>query len=375
MQSIGYRSYPKPYWDGPEIHPDRPTGEEGLRAAEEQMSPHSELGRPRESYEQMTIAEFVQARFLPEHIVTKRTPGRRHYQAILKHVIPPEQVDIIFGVDTAWSKAKLRAIPDWPYLNNVRLCDTQPNHVQSLVSAALESGYSTQTAKHIRNVVSAIFTHAIKGRYFAGENPALPVTSPGMTRKVAHSLTFDQAVRLLQFMGYPEMEMALLVILTGMTVAEICGLQWKHVNLSDHSVNREGELIPPRTIGVRSQWYRGELSNVPAGRRKNIAIPGLVHSMFVRLSRSKNIGWDDFVLVTKGGRPINQINVAARRLKSVGDAFQMPWLSWQVFRRTRAALIQEFGAQFQQRLEMAMAAKPDLPQIALVGKARHAGQE
>jgi hypothetical protein len=114
---------------------------------------------------------------------------------------------------------------------------------------------------------------------------------------------------------------------------------------------------------------------VPAGRRKNIAIPGLVHSMFVRLSRSKNIGWDDFVLVTKGGRPINQINVAARRLKSVGDAFQMPWLSWQVFRRTRAALIQEFGAQFQQRLEMAMAAKPDLPQIALVGKARHAGQE
>ena len=339
------------------------------------MYPDPERDRLRESYDQVTISEFVRARFLPEHIVTKRTPGRRHYQAILKHVIPPEEVDIIFGVDKALSKAKLRAIPNWPYLNNVRLCDTHPDHVQSLVSAALESGYSTQTAKHIRNVVSAIFTHAIRGRYFAGENPAIAVTSPGMTRKIAHSLTFEQAVRLLQFMGYPEMEMALLAILTGMTVAEICGLQWKHVNLADHSVNREGELIPPRTIGVRSQWYRGELSTVPAGRRKNISIPGLVHSTLAGLSRSRNIGWNDFVLVTKGGRPINQINVAARRLKSVGEAFEMPWLSWQVFRRTRAALIHEFGAQLQQRLEMAMTMKPDNPQISLVGKARYSGHE
>ena len=314
----------------------------------------------------MTISEFVKTKFLPEHIATKRTSGRRHYQAILKHILVPEEVDRIFGVETSVSKAKLKAVANWPYLTNVRLHDARPDHVQSLVSTALQSGYSTQTAKHIRNVVSAVFTHAIKMRYFAGENPALPVVSPGMTRRVAHTLTFEETVNVLQVMRYPEMEIALFALLTGMNVAEICGLQWKQVNLARHSVNRGGELIPPMTIAVRSQWYRGELSEVPTARRKSIAIPHLLHAMFLRLSHLTISGWNDFVLVSKGGRPINQINVAARRLKSIGLALEMPWLTWQVFRRTRLALIQEFGAQFPDRLALVMTVKADSRQISLI---------
>jgi integrase len=317
----------------------------------------------------MTIAEFVKARFLPEHIATKRTPGRRHYQAILKHVLPPGEVDSIFAKDAVGSHTKLKANPNWPYLSNIQLRDVEPEHVQRLVSAAIESGYSTQTAKHIRNVVSAMFSHAIRKGYFLGTNPALSVTLPGMTRKRAHVLTFEQTVRVLKVMRYPEQEMTLLALLAGMNVAEICGLQWKHVNLADHSINREGELIPPRTVSVRYQWYRGELSNVPEGRRKSISIPHLLYSMFLRLSRATNAGWNDYVLVSKGGRPINQINVAARRLKSIGRALEMPWLSWQVFRRTRALLVQEFGMQFQQTLAMAITMKPDSLEISAITNA------
>jgi integrase len=368
MQSTGLRNYPKPYWGGPAEHEPWPISEGVPRAVGEQVLLESERVGKESLFDQMTIAEFVRAKFLPEHVSTKRTSGRRHYQAILKHVLPPEEVDNIFGVDAVGSRAKLKVLANWPYMNNVRLVDAHPDHVQRLVSAALESGYSTQTAKHIRNVVSAIFTHAIKGRYFAGENPALPVTPPGMTRRVAHALTFEQTVRVLQVMRYPEMEMALLALLTGMNVAEICGLQWKHVNLSNHSVNRGGELIPPLTVIVRNQWYRGELSNVPSARRKNIPIPHLLQSMFLRLSRLTITGWNDFVLISRGGRPINQINVAARRLKSIGDALEMPWLSWQVFRRTRVSLIQEFGAQFQQKLATAMTMRLDSRPISVIPK-------
>jgi integrase len=366
MQSIGPRNYSKPYWGSLLENDDQPTGEDLLRAPEAQGSLESISPRKEVDLNQMTIAEFVRIKFLPEHIATKRTSGRRHYQAILKHVLPPEEVDRIFGIETSTSKAKLKAIVNWPYLTNVQLRDAHPDHVQSLVSAALESGYSTQTAKHIRNVVSAVFTHAIKVHYFAGENPALPVTSPGMRRKIAHALTFEQAVRVLYAMRYPEMEIALLAMLTGMNVAEICGLQWKDVNLAKHSVNRGGELIPPMTIAVRDQWYRGELSNVPAARRKSIAIPPLIHSIFFRLSNLPVAGWNDFVFVSKRGRPINQINVAARRIKSIGAAFEMPWLSWQVFRRTRLSLIQEFGAQFPVKLSVAMTMKLDPQQPTVI---------
>ena len=43
----------------------------------------------------MTVSEFIERKFLPEHIASKRTPGR-HYQAILKHIIHPDLVDTIF---------------------------------------------------------------------------------------------------------------------------------------------------------------------------------------------------------------------------------------------------------------------------------------
>ena len=366
MQSTGISSLRNQYLDCPAENLDWPAGEDVPRASGDQASRELERFAKEEHCDEMTIAEFVKAKFLPEHIVTKRTSGRRHYQAILKHVFPPEEVDSIFGVETSESKSKLKVIATWPYVNTVRLRDAHPDHVQSLVSAALESGYSTQTAKHIRNVVGAIFTHAIRVGYFADENPAIPVVHPGMTRRVAYALTFEQTVRVLQVMRYPEMEMALLALLTGMNVAEICGLQWKHVNLANNSVNRGGELIPPMSIAVRHQWYRGELSNAPAARRKTIAIPRLLQSMLLRLSHLTIMGWNDFVLISKGGRPINQINVAARRLKSIGQALEMPWLSWQVFRRTRLSLLQEFGAQFPERLAVAMTVKVDPRQIPVI---------
>ena len=51
--------------------------------------------------------------------------------------------------------------------------------------------------------------------------------------------------------------MVLFAILTSMNIAEICGLQWKRVNLAEHSTTVDGESLPPLTIAVRRQWFRG----------------------------------------------------------------------------------------------------------------------
>jgi integrase len=363
-----YRNGPRTFWVRTAPGSDRRAGD--------LASPTSHDASPlveRERWEhvgEMTVAEFVQSNFLPEHIASKRTPGRRHYQAILKHIINPVEVDRMFKVDAATSKSKLRPNPNWPYMDNLRLCDVRPEHVQRLISAALDGEYSTQTAKHIRNVVSAIFSHAIREGHFAGGNPAIVVNPPGMTRKTAHTLTFEQMIRVLEVMRYPEREMTLIALLTGMNVAEICGLQWRYVNLTDHSVNREEESIPPRSISVKKQWYRGELSEVPEGRRKNIPMPHLLRSIFSQLSRERNSGWNDFVLTSRVAKPVNQINIAARRLKAIGEQLELPWLSWQVFRRTRAQLIYEFGAQFHLQLTKAIGPKLETSRISTIAKGR-----
>src|SRR5215472_14017618 len=81
----------------------------------------------------MTIAEFVEKVFVPEHVATKKLSGRTHYQSILKHVIMPEEVNRVFRVDQARSRMKVKAVPDWPYLGSFRFCDIRPGDVQRLI--------------------------------------------------------------------------------------------------------------------------------------------------------------------------------------------------------------------------------------------------
>jgi integrase len=288
-------------------------------------------------------------------VATKTLSGRTHYHAILKHVLTPENVDRMFDVDPEKSKARLKAVEDWPYLDKVRLCDAQAEDVQRLIAAAVARKYSSQTVTHIRNVISAIFAHAKREQWFNGANPASGVTLPGMTRKESHALTLAQAKAVLAAMQYPEREMTLIAILTDVNVAEICGLQWKRVNLTEGWSLADGEPIPPRSIAIRKEWYRGELVAVEKkSRNRSLPIPEPLLPILLKLShRGKFVAPDDFVLVSGAGTPINENNVAVRRLKPIGRKLQMPWLSWQVFRRTHTSLAYELGMQLLDRVAKA----------------------
>jgi len=297
----------------------------------------------------MTIAEFVKYIFVPEHVANKKLPGRVHYQALLKFVLRQEEVDWAFQVRGGRSTSRLTAVPDWPYMGHLRLRDARPGHVQTLISAALAQGYSAQTVKHLKSVVRVLFAHAGKKKLLPGDNPAEPVTLPEMTRKEKPVLTLVQLKAVLAAMQYPEREMALLALMTGMTMAEICGLQWKDVNLTSDWCNLDGEAIPPRTIAVRRQWYGRELSCVNRKcRSKNLTIPGSLLPVLLSLKRRADFtSPNDFVLVSRNGTPVSEHWIMVRRLKVIGNELQMPWLSWHVFRHTRAELLCKFGVQFE----------------------------
>jgi hypothetical protein len=301
---------------------------------------------------QMTLAEFVERKFVPEYIALKRAAGRNHFQAILKYILPPEQVVRAFGANPDKSRVRLRAIPDWPYMASLRLSDVSPESIQKLISASLHRGYSIQTVTHIRNVIRAIFSHAIRSEYFAGTNPATLVLLPAMARKEAHALTLTQLKQVMGRMRHPEKDIALFVIFTDMNVAEICGLQWKFVNLSNDSHLVGKDLVPPRTIAVRNQSYRGEFSPVIGRRIRIIAIPDLLSSILRELrDRKKFATAEAFVLTSRTGTSIYPDNIVARRLKWIGKTLEMPWLSWNVFARTRLKLTDEFGRHLHKEFE------------------------
>src|ERR1700733_13407000 len=93
----------------------------------------------------ISMVRFVESCFIPNHVELKTRAGRTHYHAILKHVLRPETVDRLLLPYRGMSKSKLRSIPEWPYLDETRLCDIPPDHVRRLTALAVRHGYSPQT--------------------------------------------------------------------------------------------------------------------------------------------------------------------------------------------------------------------------------------
>jgi hypothetical protein len=130
----------------------------------------------------MTVAEFVERKFVPIYLAGRSPSTRINYRSILKHIVEPNLVDRAFG--NAGSEGKrIRFNPGWPYLGSLVLKDVNGVSVQNLIDTAIKSGYSMHTVSQIRNAVCMIFSFATTENDFGGENPARCLEWPGLRRR------------------------------------------------------------------------------------------------------------------------------------------------------------------------------------------------
>ena len=304
---------------------------------------HSNVDETHRADPTMTMAGFVERVFIPGYVMARRIAGRAHFQGILKHILSPERTAQAFRPGGK-ARARLAAIPGWPYLDDMPIVKIRPEHIEQLIQASMSHGYSSQTATHLRNVIRMIFSYAGARGYFTGPNPATFVTVPSIHHKPVRSLTLSQLKQVFDLMRYPEQQIALFALLTDMNVAEICGLKWKHVNLANIVHNGSGEPLPGRTIAVRMQLYRGEYRAVVGRRNRLVQIPELLQSALLHLKhRPEHNSGENFVLVSRRGTSVSPDNIAARRLKVIGQGLELSWLSWKVFNRTGIELRGQFG--------------------------------
>lgn len=295
----------------------------------------------------LTMALLIETKFIPDHVEHKSFAGRTHYQAILKHILKPETVERMFTPYLGAMKARLRAVPGWPYLDEVKLCELKPDHIRQIAASASAHGYSPQTIKHIRNVIGAIISHARKERLFSGDNPVCDVKLPPMVRRESKNLTIAQVETILGLMKYPEREIALITIATGMSISEICALQWKHVNLAASAAYIEGEFVSSRSIKVKRQWSAGELMDLSHDKVRDVIIPESLREYLKKTRPTKKvIDQNEFVISTQDGRPISPSNILLHGLKPIGCKLDMPWLSWQVLKRAQKAFMLELTMKY-----------------------------
>lgn len=320
----------------PQAGPDEPRAQESapfdVQAGESNHKHYVEI-------DSMTLSDFVRYKFIPEYVEARRPASRAHFRAILKYLISPAQHTPARAHGPRHATVKSRRTRSWPYLGSLPLRAIDEGRIRHLTNVALESGYSIQTATHIRNVIRAIFSYASIAYCYTGTNPTHGVELPAMARRETRSLTLLQVKQLIPAMRHPEKAMALLALLTDLNVAEICGLQWQFANISANGALVQGEWIPPKTIAVRKQFYRGEFGTVSEGRNRLLQMPETLLSMLRDMrTRRRFTDPNDFVVASRTGTPVHPENIAARRLKVLGRAHDMPWLSWSAFRRANRRL-------------------------------------
>jgi hypothetical protein len=95
----------------------------------------------------MTLDEFWKAKFKTQALSKLKKATRNQYDNLWKSWIQPA-------------------------VGHVRLFELSPDHAEAIVGNVMASGRSTATAKHVRKVVSAVFSHAKRLQCAAGDNPA-----------------------------------------------------------------------------------------------------------------------------------------------------------------------------------------------------------
>lgn len=276
-----------------------------------------------------TLEQFITQKFLPDWTWSLKPAGQKHYQSQTKVVIR--------------------------HLGKMRLRDVQTPHIQHAAQQLIENGKSTQSARHFKNAVSAIFRHAQTIGWYEKQNPAAAVRLPRMVRKPLHALTVDQAQALLAVLRPQVRTMAVLSMCCSLNVAELAGLQWKHLNLEMSYQVVDGESLPPHTLAVRRNVYEGQVTSTKTGGRlRNVPLPSELVSILSELrDTSKFSAAEDPVFSTSVGTPIDRKNLHQRELIPAGRRIGLSWrLGWHVFRHTAATLMEHVGMLLSDRQSM-----------------------
>jgi integrase len=292
---------------------------------------------------------FVEKWFIPNHVELKTEAGRTHYHAILKYVLRPESVDRLFHPYRGVPRSKLKSVPEWPYLDETRLCDITPDHVRNLISFAMNHGYSLQTAKHIKNVVSAMISHAKKERMFAGDNPISGVRIPPTTRKASHRISLSEAKAIFRMMDYPERQIALIMFNSNMNVSEVCALQWSRINLTLRNARFEEDVVPPQSILVNHRRASSGLTRVNADRVRTIKMPRPLLDLLISLKGQRDSAPDDFLFSYRPGTPMSPARIQVSKLRPIGNRLGIPF-SWHTLKNVHDVFLQDLRSRLNSEL-------------------------
>jgi integrase len=156
----------------------------------------------------LTISDFVETVYLPWVRANKRASTVNGYEKI-------------------WT-ANLKE-----HFKNMLLRDYQPHHATAFLTKLAEKGLGLNAVKHVRSLMSGIFTHAAALGY-TNTNPihlAKVLVTPKAPKETLHYTVLEMATALMVLKGQTQARAAMALASIGLRPSEIRGLKREDIDL------------------------------------------------------------------------------------------------------------------------------------------------
>ena len=204
-----------------------------------------------------------------------KTEAERHMATVNSGTVPAERIvtigDFVEQVYLPWTAVHKRPSTAkgyrdiWedhlqPFCSAVWLKDARTYHVQSWLNQIGAGKLSRNTLKHVKSVVSGIFTLAKQQDYFQGENPARDsaINPKSAEPQETYAYTLEEIQTILSLLPEPAATAFAVAAFMGLRHGEIQGLLWENY--------RDGELYVSRSI------WNGRVS-APKTRKGRAPVP------------------------------------------------------------------------------------------------------
>jgi integrase len=263
--------------------------------------------------------------------IHKETRSPRTVAELVNHYTRREIDKKAYSTKAAYeSYIRLWVLPKWGdhVLSNVRTVDVEA----WLASVPLTDG----TRAKIRNVMSAIFTHAMRHEWL-DRNPIALVRQSAKRERLPDVLTVAEIRALLRELRDPCRTAVLLATCTGLRVSELLALKWEDVHFD------KGEILPVRAI---VDQVVGSLKTEASGKAlpMDAALAGALLDWRGRCPYNQD---GDFLFASPdmgGKQPYWPEGLIRRQVKPAAVRCGITKrIGWHSFRRTLATLLQADG--------------------------------
>ena len=236
-----------------------------------------------------------------------------------------------------------------PKFGQVALRDITAEVVQRYMSELAGSKLCYESKDKIRDTLSSILGSAVKYQYLV-KNPVEGVKLPPdrKGKRIKPYVTPQHFQAMIQLIREPYATMVFVAVYTGLRVSELIGLKWGDVQSTSITIDERycrGDWGAPKSEASNATIPVNDavIQRIEALKSMIVAVKagsGTRRYKVVRASGPEDLVFQSLVK----GVPMRDNNILVRHIKPAALKIGLPWVNWQVLRRSFATWLKLAGA-------------------------------